>query len=95
MYYIYCQDVCQKMKRMRVEDLSWTKEMVWLEKDAPNSEVNQVGTSACGATAVINTLVNFINLTNYIFYFYQNKSHSLIENHWIKIIYLIIDYITY
>lgn len=48
------------MKRMRVDDLSWIKEMVWLEKDAPNLEVNQIGVSACGAAAVINTLVNFI-----------------------------------
>lgn len=59
MYNMYCQDVCQKMKRMRVEDLSWTKEMIWLEKDAPNCEVNQNGASTCGATAVINTLVNY------------------------------------
>ncbi|KAE9536877.1 hypothetical protein AGLY_006939 [Aphis glycines] len=50
-------EVCQKMKRMRVDDLTWIKEMVWSEKEAAQFQVNQIGVSACGATAVINTLL--------------------------------------
>jgi len=55
---IFHQEVCQKMKRMRVDDLTWIKEMVWSEKEAAQLQVNQIGESACGATAVINTLVS-------------------------------------
>lgn len=55
---IFHQEVCQKMKRMRVDDLTWIKEMVWSEKEAAQFQVNQIGVSACGATAVINTLVS-------------------------------------
>lgn len=50
-------EVCQKMKRMRVDDLTWIKEMVWSEKEATQLQVNQIGISACGATAVVNTLL--------------------------------------
>ncbi|XP_060850420.1 uncharacterized protein LOC132929240 [Rhopalosiphum padi] len=50
-------EVCQKMKRMRVDDLTWVKEMVWSEKEAAQLQVNQIGVSACGATAVVNTLL--------------------------------------
>lgn len=42
---------------MRVDDMIWTKEMVWSEREAAQLQVNQIGTSACGATSVINTLV--------------------------------------
>lgn len=48
------------MKRMRVDDLTWVKEMVWSEKEAAQLQVNQIGVSACGATAVVNTLVSLV-----------------------------------
>lgn len=51
---------------MRVDDLSWTKEMIWSEKEAAQFQVDQIGTSACGATAVINTLVNLTIYKNKI-----------------------------
>ncbi|XP_050422573.1 uncharacterized protein LOC126834585 [Adelges cooleyi] len=50
-------EVCQNMKRMRVDDLGWVKEMVWSEKEAAQRQVSQIGVSACGATAVINALL--------------------------------------
>ncbi|XP_060876833.1 uncharacterized protein LOC132949778 [Metopolophium dirhodum] len=50
-------EVCQKMKKMRVDDLTWIKEMIWSEKEAAQFQVNQIGVSACGATAVVNTLL--------------------------------------
>ncbi|XP_001948631.1 uncharacterized protein LOC100159755 isoform X2 [Acyrthosiphon pisum] len=50
-------EVCQKMKKMRVDDLTWIKEMIWSEKEAAQLQVNQIGVSACGATAVVNTLL--------------------------------------
>lgn len=56
---IFHQEVCQKMKRMRVDDLTWIKEMVWSEKEAAQVQINQIDTSACGATSVVNALVNF------------------------------------
>jgi hypothetical protein len=50
------------MKRMRVDDLTWVKEMVWSENDAALMQVNQIGVSACGVTAVVNTLVSLVIL---------------------------------
>ncbi|CAI6361899.1 unnamed protein product [Macrosiphum euphorbiae] len=50
-------EVCQKMKKMRIDDLTWIKEMIWSEKEAAQLQVNQIGVSACGATAVVNTLL--------------------------------------
>lgn len=47
----------EKMKRMRVDELNWVKEMVWSENDAAELQINQIGKSACGATSIINTLV--------------------------------------
>lgn len=44
---------------MRLDDISWVKEMVWSEKHAAQHQINQIGVSACGATAVVNTLVIF------------------------------------
>ena len=35
------------------------KAMIWSEYDAYLLQVKQIGRSACGATAVINVLVNF------------------------------------
>lgn len=66
---IFHQEVCQKMKRMRVDDLTWIKEMVWSEKEAAQFQVNQIGVSACGATAVINTLVR-VKFFNFLSSFY-------------------------
>lgn len=48
------------MKRMRVEDVSWVKEMVWSESDAAQLQMDQIGESACGATSVVNTLVSLV-----------------------------------
>lgn len=45
---------------MRLDDLSWVKEMVWSENDAAKLQISQIGVSACGATAVVNTLVSLI-----------------------------------
>lgn len=56
------------MKRMRVDDLTWIKEMVWSEKEAAQLQINQIGVSACGATAVINTLVSFLISIAYDWY---------------------------
>lgn len=44
---------------MRVHDVNWVKEMVWSESDAATAtlKTNQIDVSACGATAVVNTLV--------------------------------------
>lgn len=50
---------------MRVDDLSWVKEMVWSENDAKQLQINQIGVSACGATAVVNTLVSLSFFTNF------------------------------
>ncbi|XP_050524931.1 uncharacterized protein LOC126896308 [Daktulosphaira vitifoliae] len=50
-------EVCQNMKKMRVDDLSWSKNMVWSEKEAAQLQINQIGVSACGATAIMNTLL--------------------------------------
>lgn len=45
---------------MRVEDLSWIKEMIWSEKDALEHQRNQLSVSENGATAVVNTLVSMV-----------------------------------
>lgn len=45
------------MKRMRIHDVNWVKEMVWSENDAAQFKMNQIDVSAYGATAVVNTLV--------------------------------------
>jgi len=46
------------MKRIRVDEVSWVKEMIWSESDAAQLQISQIGKSACGATSVLNTLVN-------------------------------------
>lgn len=48
------------MKRMRLHDLNWVKEMVWSESDATQFQISQIDVTACGPIAVVNTLVGFI-----------------------------------
>ncbi|VVC40866.1 Hypothetical protein CINCED_3A008762 [Cinara cedri] len=45
------------MKRMRVDELNWVREVIWSESDAAELQINQIGKSACGATSIINTLL--------------------------------------
>jgi len=69
------------MKRMRVDDLTCIKEMVWSEKVATDLQVNQIGVSACGATSVINALVSlvfFCNEYNFIDFFLLKIDLTLI-----------------
>lgn len=54
------KEVCQKLKRMRVEDVSWIKEMIWSETDAAGHKINLLFESKCGIAAVVNTLVSLV-----------------------------------
>lgn len=38
------------------------RSMVWSEREACERQVTQIGTSACGATAVVNVFVSSLNL---------------------------------
>jgi hypothetical protein len=44
-----------------------SKCMVWTEQEACVQQVTQIGTSACGVTAVINALVIIIHTGRFIF----------------------------
>jgi len=52
------------------------KVMIWKEYEAYLVQVKQIGTSACGPTAVLNVLVCFhigIWLTEHLFNFHHNR----------------------